>query len=182
MMSAGQVAGLLVLLGVVGVLAAIVGSGLEAGPVKFPSIPRSRQKPLAVASAVVILGGGLWWFVQQQSGTKTQTPSNAGQTGPPPTGKLTVDLIPSNSHIHIGDPLSVSSQVSDSLGQQLGTGQCILRWTDAASHWTDTTECDKRITESHVYKAGVHRISAQADGMSGLHAKGGSSVDVTVSH
>jgi hypothetical protein len=53
---AGQVAGLLVLLGVVGVLAAIAGSGIEAGPVKFPSIPGSRQKPLALASVVVIAG------------------------------------------------------------------------------------------------------------------------------
>jgi len=34
---------------VVGVLAAIVGSGIEAGPVKFPSIPGSRQKPLALS-------------------------------------------------------------------------------------------------------------------------------------
>ena len=48
-MSASDVAGLLVLLGVVGVLAAIVGSGVEAGPVKFPSIPGARQKPLRIS-------------------------------------------------------------------------------------------------------------------------------------
>ena len=69
-MDAGQVAGLLVLLGVVGVLAAIVGSGVEAGPVKFPSIPSSRQKLLAVTSIAVIVGGVVWWIVQQHQPTQ----------------------------------------------------------------------------------------------------------------
>jgi hypothetical protein len=103
-MSAGQAAGLLVLLGVVGVLAAIVGSGIEAGPVKFPSIPGSRQKPLALASALVIVGGAAWWAVQQQSGTTSQPPpSSPVLTGPVATGKLRVVLIPANSNIRIGN-------------------------------------------------------------------------------
>ena len=114
-MSAGQAAGLLVLLGVVGVLAAIVGSGIEAGPVKFASIPGSRQKPLAIASALVIVGGALWWVIQQQSGTSAQMPSNAAQTEPVATGRLRVVLIPANSNIRVGDPLSVSSEVTTRL-------------------------------------------------------------------
>jgi hypothetical protein len=181
-MSAGQVAGLLVLLGVVGVLAAIAGSGIEAGPVKFPSIPRTRQKPLAIASAAVIVGGGLWWVIQRQSGTQTQTASNAVQTGPPPTGQLRVHLIPSNSNIRVGDALSVSSEVDNSLGQSLGPGQCVLTWSDAASGGPDTTtQCNATFSEGSVSKAGVHRIVAQAEGTSGLLGKGSNSVEVTVS-
>jgi hypothetical protein len=57
---AGQVAGLLVLLAVVGVLTAIVGSGVEPGPVKLPAIPGSRQKPLALVSVLVVAGGIAW--------------------------------------------------------------------------------------------------------------------------
>jgi hypothetical protein len=180
-MSAGQVAGLLVLLGVVGVLAAIVGSGIEAGPVKFPSIPGSRQKPLAVASAVVIVGGALWWVVQQQSGTKTQTPSNAAQTGPVANGKLRVVLIPANSNIRVGNPLSVRSEVYDSLGHQLGSGQCELKWNDPVSNRNATTECNATFSEPPVSSAGVHRIVAVADGRSGLLAAGRGAVDVTAS-
>jgi hypothetical protein len=179
-MSAGQVAGLLVLLGVVGVLAAIVGSGLEAGPVKFPSIPRSRQKPLAVASALVIVGGGLWWVVQRRSDTKTQTASNATQTGPP--GRLRVELIPSNSNIRVGHALSVRSEVYNSLGQQLGTGQCVLTWKDAASGRPAMhTKCDATFSEPSLSKAGVHRIVAEAEGTSGLQASGMKTIEVTVS-
>jgi hypothetical protein len=159
-MSAGQAAGLLVLLGVVGVLAAIVGSGIEAGPVKFPSIPGSRQKPLALASALVIVGGAAWWAVQQQSGTKSQPPSSPVLTGPVATGKLRVVLIPANSNIRIGNALSVSSEVYNSLGQQLGNGQCELKWNDAVSDRKATTECNATFSEPPVSAAGIHRIVA----------------------
>ena len=56
-MDAGQVAGLL---GVVGVVGVLVGSGVEPGPVKLPAIPGSRQKPLALVSVLVVAGGIAW--------------------------------------------------------------------------------------------------------------------------
>lgn len=180
LMSAGQAAGLLVLLGVVGVLAAIVGSGLEAGPVKFPSIPRSRQKPLALASAVVIVGGAVWWVLQRQSGTGAKAPSGTGQTGPAPTGTLTVVLIPPNQNLRIGDPLPIQSQVDDSNSNQLGNGQCVMHWSDPASSFTQTTGCNATVTEPPLSAPGVHLITVKADGISGLHATGVGRVSVTV--
>jgi hypothetical protein len=180
-MSASQVAGLLILLGVVGVLAAIVGSGIEAGPVKFPSIPGSRQKPLALASAVVIVGGVLWWAVQQQSGIRTRTPSIAGHSGAVANGKLRVVLLPARNNVRVGDALSVSAEVYDSLGDQLGTGQCVLTWSDrAVSDWKPTTQCIATASERSVSKAGVHRIVADADGRGGILATGRGSAVVTV--
>jgi hypothetical protein len=179
-MSANDVAGLLVLLGVVGVLAAIAGSGIEAGPVKFPSIPGSRQTPLAVASVVVILGGALWWAAQRQSGNQTRTPSSATQTAPIRAGKLRVVLIPANSNIRVGNPISVSSEVYDSVGQQLGGGQCDLKWNDGVSKWNATTKCNATVSEPPVSAPGIHRILAQATGRSGTLAIGKGSVEVTV--
>jgi hypothetical protein len=179
-MSAGQVAGLLVLLGVAGVLAAIVGKGIEAGPVKFPSIPVSRQKLLAVASAVVIVGGIAWWALQQQSGNKAQTASSQAQAGPAASGKLRISLIPAHSNIRVGQVLTVSAEVYNSLGQQLGTGECELKWTDTLSGWQATTPCAAKVSEPPVSTAGVHRIVAEAEGRSGVRATGKQSVEVTV--
>ena len=180
-MSAGQAAGLLVLLGVVGVLAAIVGSGIEAGPVKFPSIPGSRQKPLAVTSALVIVGGVLWWVIQKPSGTNTQTTSNAVQTGPVTAEKLTVDLLPADNNIRVGQLLLVSSEVYDPTGQQLGSAQCELSWYDAVSKRFATTVCNGHFSEPRVSKAGIHRIVARADGRHGTLGMGSGKVDVSVS-
>lgn len=177
-MDAGQVAGLLVLLGVVGVLAAIVGSGVEAGPVKFPSIPGSRQKPLALASVAVIAGGVVWWAVQQQ--TDAHTAGATTTAGSAATGKLRVSLIPAASNIRVGDRLSVQAEVYNSLGQQLGRGQCRLSWRDAATDWNATTPCIATVSEPALTKPGPHRVVARAEGLGGLLAQGTGSVDITV--
>ena len=168
-MDAGQVAGLLVLLGVVGVLAAIVGSGIEAGPVKFPSIPGSRQKPLAVASVLVVAGGISWWVVQQTTGGR-----NATTTTPPPTKKLTISLIPSSNDVRVGDDLKIAAEVSNSNGQQLGTGQCELDWRDSKTTWAPVTTCEGPGIERSITKAGVHDITVTARGLGGLRAHGSS--------
>ena len=168
-MDAGQVAGLLVLLGVVGVLAAIVGSGIEAGPVKFPSIPGSRQKPLAVASVLVVAGGISWWVVQQTTGGR-----NATTTTPPPTKKLTISLIPSSNDVHVGDDLKIKAEVSDSNGQQLGPGQCELDWRDSKTTWAPVTTCEGPGIERSITEAGVHDITVTARGLGGLRAYGSS--------
>lgn len=177
-MDAGQVAGLLVLLGVVGVLTAIVGSGIEAGPVKFPSIPGSRQKPLALASVLVVAGGVSWWAIQQQSGSNAVTSGAA--TGPAPNGKLRVSLIPVASGIRLGDRLSIRAEVYNSLGQQLGHGQCQLDWTDAVTGSTATTPCIATFSEPSATKPGIHRVVVRAQGLGGLLAQGSGAVDVTV--
>jgi hypothetical protein len=168
---AGQVAGLLILLGVVGVLAAIVGSGIEAGPVKFPSIPGSRQKPLALASVVVIAGGVSWSVIQhsENGGGKTTT---AADTGPAATGNLRISLIPAKSNFSVGEKLSVRAEVYDSNGHQLGPGQCELTWNDPLSHWTKNTRCIGT-SEPPVSQPGVHHIAVKAQGRSGLLARGG---------
>jgi hypothetical protein len=179
-LDAGQVAGLLVLLGVVGALTAIVGSGIEAGPVKFPSIPTSRQKPLALASVVVVIGGVTWWAIQQHSGTGGNAKTTTGGTGPAASGKLRVSLIPARSSIRVGERLSVRAEVYDSLGQQLGSGQCELTWTDRVSRWTATTGCLATASEPSVLQAGVHHVAVKAQGLGGLLATGSGAVAVTV--
>jgi hypothetical protein len=173
---AGQVAGLLVLLGVVGVLAAIVGSGIEAGPVKFPSIPGSRQKPLAVASVLVVAGGISWWVVQQTTGGRSAT-----TTTPPPTEKLNISLIPTSNDVHVGDDLKIMAEVSDSNGQQLGTGQCELDWRDSKTTWTRSTTCEGPGIERSITRAGVHDITVTARGLGGLRAHGSRTLPVTLS-
>ena len=177
-MDAGQVAGLLVLLGVVGVLTAIVGSGIEAGPVKFPSIPGSRQKPLALVSVLVVAGGISWWVVQQQDGGNAATATLT--SGTPPTGRLRVSLIPAASSVRVGDRLSIRAEVYDSRGQQLGSGQCQLDWSDSASNWTAATPCVATAIERSATGPGVHRVTARAQGLGGLLAQGSGSVEVTV--
>lgn len=176
-MDAGQVAGLLVLLGVVGVLTAIVGSGIEAGPVKFPSIPGSRQKPLAVASVLVVAGGISWWAVQQSRGGNAAATTNT----PPPTEQLNISLIPSSNDLRVGDDLKVAAEVSDSNGQQLGTGQCELDWKDSKTNWDATTKCGGTATEHSVADVGVHYITVTARGLGGLNAHGSRTRPVTVS-
>ena len=175
-MDAGQVAGLLVLLGVVGVLAAIVGSGVEAGPVKFPSIPGSRQKPLAVASVLVVAGGISWWVLQQTTGGGTAATTNT----PPRSEELTISLVPSSNDVHVGDDLKITAEVSDSNGQQLGTGQCELDWKDSTTSWGPTTRCGGTAIQHSVAKAGVHDITVTAQGLGGLRARGSRTLPVTV--
>jgi hypothetical protein len=179
-LDAGQVAGLLVLLGVVGALAAIVGSGIEAGPVKFPSIPASRQKPLALASVIVIVGGVAWWAIQQRSGTGGDAKTTAAVTRPGAVGRLRVALIPARSSIRVGETLAVRAEVYDSLGQQLGSGQCELTWTDTVSNWNATTRCVATASEPSVSQPGPHHIAVKAEGLGGLLATGAGSVAVTV--
>jgi hypothetical protein len=176
----GQVAGLLVLLGVVGVLAAIVGSGVEAGPVKFPSIPGSRQKLLAVASVGVVAGGVVWWAVQQQTGGEHAPTSNGTVVNEPPSANLRVSLIPKASSIHVGDELAVRAEVYNSLGEQLGRGQCRLSWRDAMTSWSATTACAATVSEPAIAMRGAHHVVARAEGLGGLLAHGEGSVDVTV--
>lgn len=176
-MDAGQVAGLLVLLGVVGVLTAIVGSGIEAGPVKFPSIPGSRQKPLAVVSVLVVAGGIAWWAVQQTTGNTSAATTNT----PPPTETLTISLIPDSNDVHVGDDLTIRSEVSNSNGEDLGFGQCRLDWTDPTTDWRATTQCGKPATERSITKPGVHEIRVQAQGLGGQLAHGSHALPVDVS-
>lgn len=180
-MDASQVAGLLVLLGVVGVLAAIVGSGIQAGPVKFPSIPGSRQKPLAFACAIVIAGGSTWWAVQQQSGESGNSTTETSST-PPPSGKLRVSLIPAQSNIRPGNTIVVHAEVYNSLGNQLGIGECQLSWSDTLTDQTATTRCIAKFTERAVSQPGVHLIRTRAQGLGGLLARGVGSVKVMVRH
>lgn len=175
---AGQVAGLLVLLGVVGVLTAIVGSGIEAGPVKFPSIPGSRQKPLALASALVAAGGVAWWAIQQQ-GDGIETAQSVA-TRAPPTAKLRLSLIPAASSIRVGNRVVIRAEVYNSLGQQLGRGQCQLDWSDSATNWSATTPCIATASEPSATKPGTHRFTARAQGLGGLLAQGSGTVEVTV--
>jgi hypothetical protein len=177
---AGQVAALLVLFGVVGVLAAIVGSGIEAGPVKFPSIPGPRQKLLAVASIGVIAGGVVWWALQQRSGDEHATTSSATGANETPSETLRVSLIPRASRIRVGDRLSIQAEVYNSLGQQLGRGQCRLSWRDAVTSWSATTTCVTTVSEPGIATPGTHHVVARAEGLGGLLAHGEGSVDVTV--
>jgi len=179
-LDASQVAGLLVLLGVVGALTAIVGSGIEAGPVKFPSIPTSRQKPLALASVLVIVGGVTWWAIQQHSGTGRNAKTTAAGTGPAASGKLRISLIPARSNIRLGERFAIHAEVYDSLGQQLGSGQCELTWTDRVSKWTATTGCVATASEPSVSQEGVHHVAVTAQGLGGLLATGAGAVAVTV--
>lgn len=86
-----------------------------------------------------------------------------------------------HSNIHVGQVLTVSAEVYNSLGQQLGPGECELKWSDTLSGWKATTACIATISEPPVSKAGVYRIVAQAEGRSGILATGRKSVEVTVS-
>jgi hypothetical protein len=144
--------------------------------VKFPSIPGSRQKPLAVASVLVVAGGISWWVVQQTSGGGTAAPTNT----PPRTEELTISLIPSSNDVHVGDDLKITAEVSDSNGQQLGTGQCELDWKDSKTSWDPTTRCGGTATQHSVTKAGVHDITVTAQGLGGLRARGSRTLPVTV--
>jgi hypothetical protein len=173
---AGQVAGLLVLLGVVGVLTAIVGSGIEAGPVKFPSIPGSRQKPLAVASVLVVAGGISWWVVQRTPGNGQAATTNT----PPLTNTLKVSVIPTPSYVDVGDTITLKAAVFDSNNGQLGTDQCELHWSDSRTNWTETTGCGPRGTERLVTHPGIHTIKAVAIGVRGIDARGQAKATVTV--
>jgi hypothetical protein len=179
-MDAGQVAGLLVLLGVVGVLAAIVGTGLQAGPVKFPSIPNSRQRPLAAVSLLVVAGAAAWWAIQRHSGvgeaTTTQT-STTAQSSP-----LRVLLTPSSGNIRLGKALSVTSYVGDA-GGQIGNGQCVMTWKDRVAGrvvYGDTTDCDATFRLTSVRPAGMHNITASVEGIRGAQGTGSRTVEVTV--
>ena len=116
---------------------------------------------------------------RQQSGAEAQTPATAAQRGPSAVGKLRVVLIPASNNTRVGESISVRSEIYDSSGQ-LGNGQCVLKWTDRASNWNDTTECNAASTEPGVSKAGVHRIDVEADGTHGTVATGKESVEVTV--
>lgn len=178
-MSADEVAGLLVLLGVVGVLAAIVGNGIAVGPVKFPRIPSSRQKLLAAASAAVIVGG-VWWVIQQGSGNGAHSGGNPTQSETRATGRLRLALLPASNEASVGETVTVSASVYDSLGQQLGNGQCLINWSDTLSDWTATTGCIATVSDRSVPKAGIHVIVAKAEGTAGVVGAGKAEVRITV--
>lgn len=178
-MSANEVAGLLVLLGVVGVLAAIVGNGIAVGPVKFPRIPSSRQKLLAAVSAVVIIGG-VWWVVQQGSGNGAHSGGNPTQSETRPTGRLRLALLPAVNEASVGETVTVSASVYDSLGQQLGNGQCLINWSDTLSDWRATTGCIATVSEHSVSRAGIHLIVAKAEGTAGVVGAGEAEVRIAV--
>ena len=150
-------------------LTAIVGSGIEAGPVKFPSIPVARQKTLAVASVLVVAGGISWWVVQRQTAGSDQAETTNTS---PLTGKLTVSLVPTSSYVRVGDTIKVTAEVFDSNNNQLGTAECELRWSDSATTWTRTTHCGPSTIERSATHPGVHLIKAVAIGLRGVNARG----------
>jgi hypothetical protein len=161
------------------VLAAIVGSGVEAGPVKFPSIPSSRQKLLAVTSIGVIVGGVVWWTVQQHQATQSRA---GGVSTSVPPGGLRVSLVPVSSNIHVGHRILVTVTVSDANGT-LGAGQCTLTWRDevksSAIEAPTTTTCAGPFSELAT-RPDTHHISATAEGINGTQGTGSGSIDVTV--
>lgn len=176
-MDAAQVAGLLILLGVVGVLAAIVGSGIRAGPVTFPSIPSSRQKLLAVTSVAVVAGGVAWSLSQSGGGGGADTATTTF-----PKGGLRVILIPNHANAKLGDDIVVTSSVDDKDGG-LGDSQCAMRWQDIVDRrvvWEDTTPCQGTFEEPNVSHIGLHRISVAVEAMAGAHGTGNRAVDVNV--
>jgi hypothetical protein len=178
-MDAGQVAGLLVLLGVVGVLAAIVGAGLQAGPVKFPSIPPSRQRPLAVVSVLVVAGAAAWWAIQRHADSGKATPQTNAVSR---SGGLRVLLTPSSGNIRVGQALAVTSYVGDA-GGQIGSSQCVMTWKDLVTGrvvYSDTTDCDATFRWTSVRPAGVHHITASAEGVRGAQGTGSRTVEVSV--
>jgi hypothetical protein len=76
--------------------------------------------------------------------------------------------------------VTVSASVYDSLGQQLGNGQCLINWSDTLSEWTATTGCIATVSERSVSKAGAHVIVAKAQGTAGVVGAGEAQVRVTV--
>jgi hypothetical protein len=177
-MDATQVAGLLVLLGVVGVLAAIVGSGLQAGPITFPSIPSSRQKLLALTSVAVLAGGVVWSLAQRDAGSKP----TVAAPDVIPTGGLRIFLVPRTANAAVGDDIAVTSTVTDRDGN-LGPAQCVMSWRDVVdgkSVREDTTKCNGTFTEPKTATIGVHHISVGAEGMLGATGSGTRSVNVVV--
>jgi hypothetical protein len=176
-MDAAQVAGLLVLLGVVGVLAAIVGSGIQAGPVKFPSIPSSRQKLLAITSVAVVVGGVIWSVSQRDPGSKTDIAAPAL-----PKGGLRIVLVPRHGNVTVGDDIGIASTVVDKDGG-LGDGQCAMSWRDVVDGKLvreDTTPCDGTFTEPSASKVGVHRVNVSVEAMAGATGTGTRTVNVIV--
>jgi hypothetical protein len=178
-MDAAQVAGLLVLLGVVGVLAAIVGSGIQAGPVKFPSIPSSRQKLLAVTSIAVVVGGVVWSLSQRDQGRTGDSTTPAA-----PNAGLRVILVPNHANAAVGEDIVVTSSVDDNQFRvPLDPGQCAMSWRDVVHGKLvreDTTKCQGSFTEPNTSEVGVHHISVRAESMAGGSGTGTRSVDVIV--
>ena len=121
-----------------------------------------RTLGFAVLVGVLLVGAGC-------GGSHTQ-----------PTEKLTVSLIPPSNHVHVGDDLKITAKVSDSKGQQLGTGKCQLVWNDSTTGWGQTTKC-RGATERLVTEAGVHDITVTAQGLGGLRAHGFGHLSVFVS-
>ena len=74
----------------------------------------------------------------------------------------------------------MSAEVYDSLGQQLGSGQCQLTWSDAVNNWNATTRCIATVSEPSVSQPGVHHLTVKAQGLGGRLATGMGSVAVTV--
>jgi hypothetical protein len=128
----------------------------------------------------VVAGGAVWWVIQQRTAAAPSSISTAAGITQTPNQTLRVSLIPKASNIRVGDALSIDAEVYDSLGQQLGRGQCRLSWTDPASSWNATTACVAHVTEPKISKPGTHHVVARAVGLGGLLAHGEGSVDVTV--
>lgn len=178
-MDAAQVAGFLVLLGVVGVLAAIVGSGIKAGPVAFPSIPGSRQKLLAVTSVAVVAGGVVWSLAQRDPGVTRAGAADVTLA----KGGLRIFLVPRNANARTGEDIVVTSAVADRDGG-LGPDQCVMSWQDTVDRTRvreDTTKCNGTFTEPGPLKVGVHRIAVAAEGLNGGVGDGTRTVNVSVS-
>lgn len=101
-------------------------------------------------------------------------------TGAPPTARLRLSLIPAASSVRVGDRVSIHAEVYNSLGQQLGRGQCQLDWSDSATSWSAITPCIATVSEPSALKPGTHRVTARAQGLSGLLAQGSGTVEITV--
>lgn len=124
--------------------------------------------------------GGVWWVVQQGSGNDTPSGGNPTQSETRATGRLRLALLPAPNEASVGETVTVSASVYDSLGQQLGNGQCLINWSDTLNGWTATTGCIATVSERSVSKAGVHLIVAKAEGTAGVVGAGEAQVRITV--
>ena len=176
-MDAGQAAGILVLLGVVGLLTAIGGSGIAAGPVKFPTIARGRQIPLALASVAVVAGGLAWWAVQRP-GSPATPPAVEGVAAPRGTDRTRLRVVLVDDSVPAQRKIAIESEVYDEQGAQLGPVQCVLHWRDDLGPET-TTRCALGFVERRA-APGLHHITARAEGTANVIGSGARSLVVDV--
>jgi hypothetical protein len=148
----------------VGVLAAVAGSGIELGPVKLPTIARSRQIPMAAASIVVLVGVVVWAFALRGHGS-----------GQPSSGGLRVVLVPSSSDYKRTESLIVNGD-ADQGTRRFAQDECTFHWRDDVHGKlvrTEVTVCEWFFKEPPPLVPGRHVIT-------GVAARGRQTVEVFV--